>query len=199
MTKASYPLFQSHLDVAHSYWNTLVKKGDVVIDATCGNGQDTLILAQLSLTPTQGYLYGIDIQQRAVEITHQYLNQHLPAAFLARISLINQCHSDFPQEISPESVRLITYNLGYLPGGGNKNLTTRVETTLESLKKALFLIQKGGALSITLYPGHPEGQREEEKILLWAKELSPFQWNCCHHQWINRFKSPSLLLIQRNL
>jgi len=94
-------------------------------------------------------------------------------------------------------VRLITYNLGYLPGGGDKSLTTKVETTVESVRKALKLIQAGGAISITLYPGHSEGQREETQLLSFIKKLTPLEWNCCHHQWLNRNKSPSLLFIQK--
>ena len=53
--------FQSHLDLAHTYWKSLVQAGDTVIDATCGNGQDTLFLAKLCLNDQQGLLYAIDI------------------------------------------------------------------------------------------------------------------------------------------
>ncbi len=196
MKRALFSLFQSHLDLAHSYWQKLVQKGDLVIDATCGNGQDTLVLAKLCLGRHEGLLYAIDILPQAIENTHKYLQNELEAEILERIYLINGCHSQFPKEILLQSAKLITYNLGYLPGG-NKSLTTQVESTLESLNNAMKLIQHGGAISITLYPGHPEGQREEEKILSFVREIPSSEWNCCLHQWINRKKSPSLLFLQR--
>lgn len=195
--RAKFPLFQSHLDLAHSYWQKLIQNGDTVIDATCGNGQDTLILAQLCLEKDEGLLYAIDILPKAIELTQKHLQEVLDVDILPRVRFINACHSEFPDEIHPESVKLIAYNLGYLPGSGDKNRTTMVETTLKSLKNAMKLVQPGGAISITLYPGHPEGQREENNILALAKELDPLKWNSCHHQWINRQKSPGLLLIQR--
>jgi SAM-dependent methyltransferase len=190
-----FPLFQSHLDLAHSYWQRLLSPTDTVIDATCGNGQDTLTLAKLC---SEGTLYAIDILPRAIELSTAYLCQNLTAEQMKRIRLIQGCHSHFPAVIQPATVKLIVYNLGYLPGGGNKNLTTMVDSTLLSFQNALPLIQNGGAISIALYPGHPEGLREQEKILLFVRELSPKIWNICHHQWPNRVNSPSLLLIQKN-
>lgn len=195
--KASFPLFQSHLDLAHAYWKKILQKGDLAIDATCGNGQDTLFLAQCCLEKNQGQLYGIDILPKAIELTHKKLKENLSEDIFSQIHLIPGCHSSFPEEISPKSAKLIVYNLGYLPGGGDKTQTTMVETTLQSLKHALSLIKSGGAISLTLYPGHPEGQREENQILSFVKELDPFTWNSCHHQWINRKKSPSLLFLQK--
>lgn len=197
--RARFPLFQSHLDLAHIYWKQLVQRGDCVIDATCGNGQDTLLLAQLCLGNDEGSVYAIDILPRAIELTQKHLCQSLDPNKVIRIKFVKGCHSKFPSEIAAESVKLVVYNLGYLPGGGDKKQTTQVETTLESLRNAMELIQPGGAISLTLYPGHPEGEREEDNILLFAKELDPLKWNCCHHHWLNRRKSPSLLLLQKNL
>ncbi|MFR4020788.1 MAG: class I SAM-dependent methyltransferase, partial [Clostridia bacterium] len=48
-----------------------VSEGDVVVDATCGNGYDTLRLAQLS--PAK--LYAFDIQQEAVDATRKRLRE----------------------------------------------------------------------------------------------------------------------------
>ena len=36
----------SHLDWTYHYWQRLLKPGDAAIDATCGNGKDTLRLAR---------------------------------------------------------------------------------------------------------------------------------------------------------
>lgn len=197
--KSTFPLFQSHLDLAHSYWKALVQKGDIVIDATCGNGQDTLILAQLCLSEDRGKLYAVDILEKAIKHSKHYLLQNLQPQIVDKIDFIQECHSAFPETISAESVKLIVYNLGYLPGGGDKTKTTKVETTLESLKLSLKLVQNGGAISLTLYPGHEEGAKEETHLLDFVQTLEPTEWNCCYQQWLNRKKSPALLFLQKKL
>lgn len=191
--RKQFSLFQSHLDLAHAYWKQLLGVNDIVVDATCGNGQDTLVLCRLA---SNGMTYGLDIQKRAIELTREYLAKHLTSGQLEHVSLHEGCHSSFPEAIQPETLTLITYNLGYLPGS-DKTLTTKVFTTLESIKKAQGLLKPGGALSITCYPGHSEGALEQEAILEYVKGLNPQQWNVCFHQWLNRQKAPGLLLIQK--
>lgn len=191
-----FPLFQSHLDLAHQYWKKLVIPGDLVIDATCGNGHDTLFLATLALNETQGSLYTLDIQPEALEKAKERLQAHIPLSYFSRIHFIPGCHSTFPAPLLPESVKLIVYNLGYLPGG-NKTLTTQSNTTLESLQNALPLLAPQGVISIMCYPGHPEGKVEEVKIIEYLSTLDRWEWNCCHHRWINKQDAPSLLLLQK--
>jgi hypothetical protein len=88
------------------------------------------------------------------------------------------------------------YNLGYLPGG-KKSITTQTDTTLESVKLSLELLADDGAISITCYPGHEEGAREEKELLAFAETLSSKEWNVCQHKWLNRPRSPSLLWLLR--
>jgi hypothetical protein len=113
------------------------------------------------------------------------------------VHFYESCHSKFPDEILPNSVKLIVYNLGYLPGG-DKKLTTIANTTLQSIEKAHRLIQDGGMISITCYPGHPAGKEEESEIVRFSSTLDSQIWSCCHHRWTNRNNAPSLLLIQKS-
>jgi SAM-dependent methyltransferase len=182
---------QSPVETAHHFWKTLLTAGDTVIDATCGNGKDTLILSKL-VAPT-GKVYAIDIQQEALDRTQLLLSEHLTPQERLQITLLHQSHVTFPHA---DNVKLIVYNLGYLPRG-DKTLTTQTSTTLISLSKALDLIPAGGAISITCYPGHPEGAREEEAILKLVTALPSHLWNVCYHEWINRLLSPSLILVQK--
>lgn len=171
--------------------------GNCVIDATCGNGRDLLTLAKMVLDGNvEGSLIAIDSQQQALDKAKELLETQISSEWLSCISFYHQCHSSFPNHIGKESVSLVVYNLGYLPGG-NKNLTTVSETTIQSLKAALPLIMPGGAISVTCYPGHEAGKLEEEQVLEFAAALDPQQWSCCHHRWTNRRNAPSLLLIQR--
>lgn len=194
--KQVFSLFQSHLDLAHGYWSKLVQIGDTVIDATCGKGFDTLKLCQLALSTDKGKVYAIDNQFEAIKLTQDFLNHSLPEKLRMRIKFQQRCHSSFPDDLEALSVKLIVYNLGYLPGG-DKSKTTLSSTTLQSLHQAQSLLQPGGVISVTCYPGHFEGALEQEAILAFIANLSSKEWNCCHHTWLNRSQAPTLLLIQK--
>jgi len=194
--RATFSLFQSHLDLAHSYWKQLVCEGDIVVDATCGNGKDTHFLCTLTLNSPEGIVYAFDRQENAIANTRLLIHSLLQKQ-LGRCILEKRCHSSFPEEIKPGTVKLIVYNLGYLPGGC-KNEVTQVGTTLQSIEKAQELIMPGGSISITCYPGHPEGKKEEEAILKSISLLSPQKWSACQHCWVNRKDAPSLILLQKS-
>ncbi len=146
-----------HLQKAHQFWKKHLKSTDHVIDATCGNGKDTAVLA--ALVP-QGHVYALDIQEEALKKAQKYVQA-------SHVTFLHQCHTDLPQD---ESVKLIVYNLGYLPGG-DKRLTSLTQTTLLSVSKALIMLPAGGALSITCYPGHAEGAKEEQALQEFSKNL----------------------------
>lgn len=190
-----FPLFKSHLDLAHSYWEKVIKEGDWVIDATCGNGKDSLKLAQL-ISPSGGVI-SLDIQPMAIENSNNLFTQKLTTEQISRIHLFCTSHESFPAIAENKRISLIVYNLGYLPGG-NKEMTTLTEITLKSLNKSLLLLAPYGVISITCYPGHPEGAREQAALLNFAKHLTPSIWSVSHHTWENRKQSPSLLIIQKN-
>ena len=189
--RSTFPLFQSHLDLVKIYWKQLLKPADWAIDATCGNGKDVLFLA--SLIPN-GKLIGIDIQEKAIQATQDLLTRSLTNT--SHVQLIQQSHATFPEWIPNESIALVVYNLGYLPGG-NKEIVTSTEGTLKSVQSAKELLKKGGILTITCYPGHLEGKKEESLLIEWSRSLSPKEWSVCHHQWLNRQHSPSLIVIQK--
>jgi hypothetical protein len=196
--KHSFSLFQSHLDFAHAHWAELVQIGDSVIDSTCGNGHDMLKLCQLALSSEKGFVYGFDIQEKAIQSTRHHLEAHLQPEIIPRVHLYNKCHSDFLPDILPGSIKLIVYNLGYLPGG-DKAQTTKTSLTIQSINRAATLLQPGGMISITCYPGHPEGAIERDAVALYASSLPPEKWSSSHHLWTNRKNAPSVILIQKCL
>lgn len=194
--KRSFPLFNSHIDMAHSYWKRLIHVGDLVVDATCGNGHDSLVLAQAAFTENSGTLIACDRQVQAIDETRKLLTNRLTRSQMARVELFHRSHEELDTVFSERKARLIVFNLGYLPGG-DKSITTLTASTLNSVTRLLPLLMEGGVMSITCYPGHEEGKKEEEALLEWSRTLPPDQWSCCHHQWLNRTLSPSLLIIQR--
>lgn len=187
MMQSSFPLFQNHLDFAHDLWKRHLKSGDWAIDATCGNGWDTAKLAQL--VGPEGGVVSIDIQQEAIEGAKMRLQD-------GNVHFFCQSHEVFPNLCRENPIRLIAYNLGYLPGG-DKKLTTRVETTLKSVQNGLELLEAGGVMSITCYPGHAEGALEETALREFLSQLDAKRWSVSYHQWINRKLAPSLLFIKK--
>lgn len=170
-----------HLKLAKKYWTEHLSPGDVVIDATCGNGHDTYFLSQLSCQ-----VYSLDIQPQALEKAKR-LGSNATFLLLSHVFI-----DDVP---IPKAPRLIVYNLGYLPGG-DKTITTQCETTLSSIKKSLQMLPSNGAVSITCYPGHDEGFREEQKIFGYLSNLPPQKWKICHHTYINKSKSPTFFWVE---
>jgi hypothetical protein len=184
-----------HIAVAHQCWRKHLKEGEWVVDATCGNGRDTLFLAECVLGGSSGGVIGLDIQEQAIENTRLLLKQSLPPSQYDRIHLYQQSHATFPSQALGYPISLIVYNLGYLPKG-KKQITTTSETTLASIEKGLSLLTQGGMISITCYSGHPEGAREESALITWTQMLSPTLYSIYHHRW-SRHLSPSLMIIRK--
>lgn len=179
-------IIMNHIHLAHQYWTHHLSSEDVAIDATCGNGHDSLFLVERCKA-----IYCYDIQEKAIESTRKQLKKYLD-----KVHFCHESHRQFSNISMP--VRLIVYNLGYLPGS-NKKLTTMTDQTLESLQNGLDLIAVGGMLSITTYPGHKEGLKEHHAILEFCKQVDPSQVMICQHQWLNRPLSPTLLIIKKLL
>ena len=190
-------LFPSPIPMAHQLWKQVLSSGDIAIDATMGNGKDTLMLAKYLTSLGGGTVLSFDIQEKALYNTEALLKEHLPS-YQTIDHLLLRSHAEFPENIQPESVKLIVYNLGYLPGG-NKTLTTMTATTLQSVEKALSLLCHVGVLSLTCYPGHPEGKKEWHALQALLTNLPKNLYCVTHHQWMNRHDSPTLILIQKGL
>jgi methylase of polypeptide subunit release factors len=180
-----------HIKLAHQYWKKHLREHAVVIDATCGNGHDALFIAQQILSQ-KGELHCFDIQQQAINATQTRLKKNLPKAQLNQIFYYHKSHDLLA--FSPRSIDLIVYNLGYLPHS-NKQITTKVKSTLSSIAQALNVIADEGMISITCYPGHTEGKFELEAIEKYLKALSPKKFHIYHHIWKDRLKSPQLIII----
>ncbi|CAM9184177.1 unnamed protein product [Pylaiella littoralis] len=187
----------SHRHMAHLLWRQVAGPGDTVLDCTAGNGHDSLALGKaVALKDGLGSLYVMDVQERALEATRERLRSELGELALKRSTLINGNFREMPPELEPESVQLVVYNLGWLPGG-DKSITTKLEDTLESIEAAKPLVKHGGMISVMLYKGHAEGERETDAVLGYAAGLALNQWRVFTHERINRPDSPQLLTMYK--
>ena len=164
--------------------------GARAVDATMGNGHDTLWLC--SLVGETGRVYAFDVQPSAVENTRLRLEEHGCAP---RATLICRGHQHMAEYVD-QPVDAVVFNLGWLPGG-EKGITTRCETTLEAVAAAAALLKPGGLMTICIYPGHPEGARERDALLEWARGMDPKAYDVLLKAYLNQPNQPPLMLVLR--
>ena len=176
-----------------------------VVDATCGNGHDTLALAEM--TPAR--LYAFDIQEQAVRATAELLQSHGYSKSIAngRITVCCRAHEQMGTVVHRSDgtdpgdggapVRAVIFNLGYLPGG-DKEQTTCVDSTLAAVRAAMELLAPDGVICITMYSGHPEGKREKTALLEFASALDAGKWHTAYISMPNqKHDPPEILLLTR--
>ena len=171
------------LQMAHAFLAEVVTKEDIVVDATMGNGHDTLFLAQLAKQ-----VYAFDIQEQALNATRERLDT---ANAPDNYTLLLESHANMAQYAEPGSVNCIVFNFGYLPGG-NHALATRGETSVQALSQALILLKKGGMISLCIYSGGDSGFEERDQILAWLKQLDSHKYLVIKSEYFNRPNHPPI-------
>jgi predicted methyltransferase len=184
----------SLLKLAHQYIQNNLHSGDVAIDATVGNGHDTLFLAE-QVSPT-GRVYGFDIQQVAIMATTEKLQHN---QLVDCVTLIQASHADMAGHIPAQhhgGIKACMFNLGYLPKG-DKAIITQTSSTLLALTAACQLLAPQGIITILAYSGHAGGDEETDHVERWVDQLNE-QFSVT--QFLSAIPSPSaprLLVVQR--
>ncbi len=171
---------------AHNIIGKRVLPTDIAVDATAGNGLDTVFLAARC-----EHVYAFDVQQSAISATKSRLQEE----GLENVTLIKASHAEMGQHLKT-APKVIMFNLGYLPGG-DKSLSTRAEETLIAIKEALNMLSVHGLLSITFYTGHPEGKREADRLLPYLSTLSSKTYNVLRYEFINKSQAPFVVLVEK--
>jgi len=151
-----------------------IKKGDTVIDATAGNGSDTLALS--ALVGENGKVYAFDIQEAAIKRTKKLL---CSGGGFDNVILIKGSHENLSSYIAEKGeVAAVVFNLGYLPQG-DKSITTKAESSVPGIKESFSILKKGGIVSIVAYPGTEEGKIERDAVLDYVKALAKELYHVC--------------------
>lgn len=183
-------MLEKAVEYSHQLLHTIVQEEDTVIDATVGNGKDTLLLAEL--VGKMGKVIGFDVQQKAIDHTYARLNE---IGLQKQVDLHQVGHEQVEFFLSKEdTISAAIFNLGYLPGG-NKNITTQKETTLKSVSAILPFLKIGGLLLLVVYSGHPNGLLEKDALLTYVKELDQSEYTVLLYQFINQKNSPPFLIV----
>ncbi|MFC5528659.1 class I SAM-dependent methyltransferase [Cohnella yongneupensis] len=188
--------FLSVLSQAQRYVSDRARVGEPVIDATAGNGVDTLFLARL--VGSNGKVFAFDVQAAALERTRARLSVAASAGDrIAPAELLLAGHEEMSALIPPEyhgRIAAVMFNLGYLPGA-EKKLVTQPDTTLIALVAALLMLRSGGVLTIVIYPGHEGGDAEAEAVEHWAETIPPSIGQCVMYRFPQKIQSPYLIAI----
>ncbi|GFO68330.1 rRNA methyltransferase [Geomonas limicola] len=177
--------------LAHFYLRERVREGDRVLDATCGNGQDTLFLAEL--VGEGGEVWALDVQPRAIAATAELLERH---GLSGRVRLVETGHERLGELVCGELAAAV-FNLGYLPGG-DAALVTVAEKSVAALEQAAGLLKPGGILTVALYTGHEGGPEEAGAVESWAAGLSPREFNVWTCRQLNRPPvAPYLVFVEK--
>ena len=175
------------LEMAHDFLAQVITKDDTVVDATMGNGHDTLFLAKLAKQ-----VYAFDIQEQALEKT----NQRLQAAGLTNVQLILQGHETVDQFVS--ELKAAIFNLGYLPSA-DKSVITRPHTTIEALEKLCHMLVRGGRIAIMIYYGHEGGDLEKDAVLNYVSQLPQQEYTATIYRTLNQVNNPPFLVMIEKL
>lgn len=179
--------FKSARHWAEELIRQAVEPGARVIDATMGNGYDTQWLAEV--VGESGHVYGFDIQLEAVNRTRD----RLAAAGLENRATLFHAGHEHIAELVGEPVDAAVFNLGWLPGT-DKALRTRAETTLTAVNAALDRLKEGALMTICVYPGHPEGRDELDRLIAWGRALPGEKYDVMARAYLNQSGDPPVLI-----
>lgn len=155
--------------IAQDAVSAALQSGAVAVDATAGNGHDTVFLARC--VGADGRVFAIDLQASAIDATRRRLDA---ANLLDRVTLINACHSALGEHLADAAtggIAAVMFNLGFLPGG-DRSLISQPVTTIAAIDAALQHLRDAGIASIMSYRGHPGGNEETRSVADYIERLS---------------------------
>jgi len=179
------------LPFAHELTRRALRPGDVAVDATAGNGYDTVHLA--SVVGQEGRVYAVDIQEQAIRATRHKVTTR---AEEVDVRLLCEDHAALRQHIDDGDVGqvgAVMFNLGYLPRADHDVKTTPY-TTLPALQASLDLLRTGGVVTVVLYTGHEGGPAEAQAVRQWADALPQDDYRVLSYRFTNRKNDPPRLI-----
>ncbi|MEK4028399.1 class I SAM-dependent methyltransferase [Pseudobacillus sp. FSL P4-0506] len=168
-----------------------ITKGSAAIDATVGNGHDTVFLAKL--VGEEGHVFGFDIQEQALTNTTVRLEEH---QLSERVTLFGCGHEQAAALIPAEwqsQLKGAVFNLGYLPKG-DKSIVTKPDTTIAAVEQIFSMLISGGIIVLVIYHGHEEGAVEKEKLLSFVENIDQQKAHVLRYEFINQANHPPFII-----
>ena len=202
--------FRSAVDISQEIVAAHLYDGAVAVDATAGNGHDTLFLAE-RVGPS-GRVFAFDVQEAAVDRTRARLSESglsenglpesgLSESGLANAEVIHDGHERMVDRLGADligRVDAVMFNLGYLPRADH-DVITRPGTTIPALDQSIELLRNGGVLTVVVYSGHPGGEAEAAAVTAWAKALDRNSFEVVEWRHLNRRNHPPFVIAVKKL
>lgn len=166
-----------------------VYEGDLVIDATAGNGHDTVFLA--GCVGENGRVLAFDVQRASILSAS---GRVAAAGFSQRVVFHQESHATMADHAKPGSVSAVMFNLGYLPGEDHQ-LTTETAETLTALDAAALVLKPGGVISVVCYPGHEAGVGESAAVEDWMIQRAADGWRIAKYAMLGTLSPAPFLLV----
>jgi len=180
------------LTMAHDLAARALDPGGVAVDATVGNGHDTMFLAHT--VGRDGQVHGFDVQDTALRRTRDRLEAH---DCTAPVALHAAGHEAMRPHLPAEthgSVDVVMFNLGYLPDSA-LDCITRPDTTVSALEATAEVLRSGGVATVVLYTGHEGGPAEAEAVDAWARARDPHHLQARTYAPLNQPNDPPRLVV----
>ncbi len=174
------------VQLAHEFLSAHVKQGDFCIDCTAGRGNDTLFLCQL--VGKNGRVVSMDIQNEAIGATEKLIKEK---GFESICRVVKDSHANVDRYAQENEISAIVFNFGWLPGG-NHNIYTQTESSIEAIEKCLKLLKVGGIMSLSVYYGRETGFEEKEAILKYVSSLPVWKFTVLVSEFSNRPNCPPI-------
>ncbi|GMA53217.1 rRNA methyltransferase [Alicyclobacillus contaminans] len=187
-------MVESALQFSHTLLAEVLTDDDHVVDATMGNGNDTVFLA--NAVQPHGKVYAFDVQDQALDKTKQRLVEQ---GLVEQTKLILDGHENLKSYLTEnEPIKAGIFNLGYLPKS-DKNLITMPATTKQALETLLsHLVSKGRVLLVSYY-GHTGGKEELNMLNHYCQSLPQEEYNVLKYQFINQKNEPPFYFVLKKV
>jgi 16S rRNA C1402 N4-methylase RsmH len=179
------------LPFARTLLRSFCAPGDIAIDATCGNGNDTLFLSKL--VGKNGQVFAFDIQEQAIEKSKLRLAENQADD---NVTFFHASHDEMIKQLSDLAIGKTSaaiFNLGYLPGS-DKSITTKGTSTIDAIKQLLQILKPEGIIILVIYHGHEEGKREKDLVLDFVKNLDQKKAHVLQYDFINQKNDPPFVV-----
>ncbi|PFH91053.1 class I SAM-dependent methyltransferase [Bacillus sp. AFS088145] len=179
------------LPYARKLLQSTVKEGDITIDATMGNGHDTVFLAKL--VGETGHVYGFDIQELAIQKTIERINNE---NLSNQVTLLQRSHAEVKKVIPAslhKKLKGAIFNLGYLPGS-DKSVVTVPESTISAIEQILEMMAPEGIIVVVIYHGHEGGEIEKDALMNFAQNIPQDLAHVLTYRFINQANNPPFIL-----
>jgi methylase of polypeptide subunit release factors len=179
-------MLENNLRFVHRLMDQHISKDTICIDATLGNGNDTLQMANKAKK-----VYAFDIQEQAIDTSKKLLKEHQ----INNVQIIHDSHENILKHVQDE-VGFVTFNLGYLPGS-DKTIITKSDSTIRAIESCLTLLSSNGIICITLYIGHQGGLKEANDVENHLMQLDKQQYTVLKYQFLNREAAPYTIIVEK--